>query len=106
MMNEILYEKVMERAGKNQMIIFVHSRRQTSKTALTLKEQAFSQDELTRLVKEDSDNQKILKVIVEKEKITNNDLKELLPFGIAIHHAGMTRDDRELVEHLFAAGHI
>jgi pre-mRNA-splicing helicase BRR2 len=31
--NEIMYEKVIERAGKSQMIIFVHSRRETIKVA-------------------------------------------------------------------------
>lgn len=36
----------------------------------------------------------------------NNDLKELLPYGFAIHHAGMNRVDRALVEDLFADRHI
>ena len=30
----------------------------------------------------------------------------MLPYGFAIHHAGMTRADRTLVEDLFADGHI
>ena len=30
------------------------------------------------------------------------DLKELLPYGFAIHHAGMTRADRNSVEDLYA----
>jgi len=46
LMNEILYEKIMERAGKFQMIIFVHSRRDTVKTAKAIKEMAFAKDEL------------------------------------------------------------
>uniref|UniRef100_A0A671T404 Activating signal cointegrator 1 complex subunit 3 n=1 Tax=Sinocyclocheilus anshuiensis TaxID=1608454 RepID=A0A671T404_9TELE len=50
-MNEIVYEKIMEHAGKNQ-------------------------------------------------------LKDLLPYSFAIHHAGMTRVDRTLVEDLFADRHI
>ncbi|KAF8498426.1 P-loop containing nucleoside triphosphate hydrolase protein, partial [Gautieria morchelliformis] len=29
-----------------------------------------------------------------------------LPFRFAIHHAGMTREDRTLVEDLFMAGHV
>ncbi len=37
MINEILYEKVMERVSNNQMIIFVHSRRDTVRTANYLK---------------------------------------------------------------------
>lgn len=36
----------------------------------------------------------------------NADLKDLLPYGFGIHHAGMTRADRTLVEDLFADGHI
>lgn len=32
--------------------------------------------------------------------------QDLLPYGFAIHHAGMSRVDRTLVEELFAAGHI
>lgn len=36
----------------------------------------------------------------------NGELKDLLPYGFAIHHAGMTRVDRTLVEDLFADRHI
>jgi pre-mRNA-splicing helicase BRR2 len=53
--NEIVYEKVMERAGRCQMIIFVHSRRETIKTAKALKEMAYSKDELGRFLKYYSD---------------------------------------------------
>uniref|UniRef100_A0AAY4ERR1 BRR2 homolog n=1 Tax=Denticeps clupeoides TaxID=299321 RepID=A0AAY4ERR1_9TELE len=57
-MNEIVYEKIMEHAGKNQVCL------------------------------------------------DNLELKDLLPYGFAIHHAGMTRVDRTLVEDLFADRHI
>uniref|UniRef100_A0A452IEJ5 Activating signal cointegrator 1 complex subunit 3 n=1 Tax=Gopherus agassizii TaxID=38772 RepID=A0A452IEJ5_9SAUR len=68
-MNEIVYEKIMEHAGKNQVgltscwyfIVFL---------------------------------------------LQNLELKDLLPYGFAIHHAGMTRVDRTLVEDLFADKHI
>ena len=36
----------------------------------------------------------------------NLELKDLLPYGFAIHHAGMTRVDRTLTEDLFADKHI
>ena len=42
----------------------------------------------------------------EAESVKNTDLRDLLPFGFAIHHAGMARVDRTLVEDLFADGHI
>lgn len=33
-------------------------------------------------------------------------MRSLLPDGIGIHHAGLSRDDRQLVENLFADKHI
>ena len=42
----------------------------------------------------------------EAESCKNTDLRDLLPFGFAIHHAGMARADRTLVEDLFADGHV
>ena len=38
--------------------------------------------------------------------MTNPELRDLLPYGFAIHHAGMSRIDRTLVEDLFADKHI
>lgn len=32
-MNEVVYDKIMEHAGKNQILVFVHSRKETAKTA-------------------------------------------------------------------------
>ncbi|CAN0265487.1 unnamed protein product, partial [Discosporangium mesarthrocarpum] len=37
LMNEICYEKVMAQAGRNQVLIFVHSRAETAKTAKALR---------------------------------------------------------------------
>lgn len=42
----------------------------------------------------------------EAEAAKTSELRDLLPFGFAIHHAGMSRVDRTLVEDLFADGHI
>ena len=42
----------------------------------------------------------------EAEQVKNLELKDILPYGFAIHHAGMTRVDRTLVEDLFADRHI
>ena len=38
--------------------------------------------------------------------VQNPELKDLLSYGFAIHHAGMNRVDRTLVEELFADKHI
>jgi pre-mRNA-splicing helicase BRR2 len=104
LMNEICYEKVLQQAGKNQVLIFTHSRAETAKTAMALRDLATENDTLNRFVREDSASLEILKM--EAASAKNADLKELLPFGFAIHHAGMVRSDRTLVEDLFADKHV
>lgn len=86
------------------MLIFVHSRAETGKTAKALRDLALERDQLSLFVKEGGATQEILRE--ELSTVKNADLKDVLPFGFAIHHAGMARLDRELVEDLFADGHI
>ena len=97
-MNEILYEKVSERAGKSQILIFVHSRKDTIKTARVLKETAFAKDELGKFLRADSVSKKVIEEVLSKEEIRSAELRELLEYGFAVHHAGLTRSDRDLVE--------
>lgn len=33
-------------------------------------------------------------------------MKDILPYGLGIHHAGLSRKDRLLVEQLFASGEL
>jgi pre-mRNA-splicing helicase BRR2 len=104
LMNEICYEKVMEQAGKNQVLVFVHSRKETAKTAKTLRDMALANNTLGKFLKEDAPSREIL--MTEAEEAKDPDLKDLLPYGFAIHHAGLTRADRTLVEDLFKDKHI
>ncbi|KAG4381969.1 hypothetical protein AAZX31_15G237500 [Glycine max] len=104
LMNDICYEKVMAVAGKHQVLIFVHSRKETAKTARAIRDTALANDTLGRFLKEDSASREILHT--HTDLVKSNDLKDLLPYGFAIHHAGMTRTDRQLVEDLFADGHV
>jgi pre-mRNA-splicing helicase BRR2 len=104
LMNDVCYEKVMNIAGKHQVLIFVHSRKETAKTARSIRDTALANDTLGRFLKEDSASREILQR--ETEVVKSSDLRDLLPYGFAIHHAGMARADRTLVEELFADGHI
>ncbi|KAJ8602966.1 hypothetical protein CTAYLR_001574 [Chrysophaeum taylorii] len=104
LMNKICFEKVMAQAGKNQVLIFVHSRAETAKTATALRDMALETDVVSRFIREDSATREILQEECETAK--NDALRDLLPYGFAIHHAGMTRADRNLVEDLFADKHI
>lgn len=103
-MNEIVYEKTMEHAGKNQVLVFVHSRKETGKTARAIRDMCLEKDTLGTFLREGSASMEVLRS--EAEQVKNSELKELLPYGFAIHHAGMTRVDRTLVEDLFADRHI
>src|SRR5258706_3679333 len=98
-MNEACYEKVLDQAGKNQALVIVHSRKETAKTAKFLRDMAVDKETITQFVKPDSGTRELL--LAEVENVTDQSLKDLLPFGFAIHHAGMNAKDRVLVEELF-----
>lgn len=104
LMNEICYEKVLQHAGKNQILIFTHSRAETAKTAKALRDMALENDTLNQFVPEGSASREILRE--ESLAVKNADLKDILPHGFAIHHAGMGRTDRTLVEDLFSDKHV
>merc|ERR1712196_417753 len=72
--------------------------------AKTIRDTALSLGTLVDFLREDSASREILQT--EAESTKNKDLADLLPYGFAVHHAGMTRADRTLVEDLFADGHI
>jgi len=94
----------MEHAGKNPVLVFVHSRKETGKTARALRDMCLEKDTLGQFLREGSASMEVLRT--EAEQVKNNELRDLLPYGFAIHHAGMTRFDRTLVEDLFADKHI
>ena len=87
------------------MLVFVHSRKETAKTARALRDMALAKDAVGTFLREDSASREIL-VTEAEASVKDEALKELLPYGFAIHHAGMARSDRSLVEELFADGHI
>lgn len=102
-MNDIIYSnlKRMLRMGK-QAIIFAHKRGETYSTAL----------ELIDIIKERSadahlfDCEDSWKAKKDVDRSTNQQIKDLFKFGFGIHHAGMLRKDRNLIERLFSEGQI
>ncbi|SJK98702.1 probable ATP dependent RNA helicase [Armillaria ostoyae] len=102
--NEVCYEKVLDQAGKNQTLVFVHSRKETAKTAKFLRDMAVEKETITQFVKADGATREIL--TEEANNVKDSNLRDLLPFGFGIHHAGMSREDRSLVEELFADGSV
>ncbi|XWS51216.1 hypothetical protein CRYUN_Cryun12cG0157800 [Craigia yunnanensis] len=103
LLNEICYKKVADslRQG-HQAMVFVHSRKDTAKTAEKLVELARKYEDL-ELFKNDTHPQFSL---IKKEvvKSRNKDLVQLFESGVGVHHAGMLRADRGLTERLFSDG--
>ena len=105
-MNDVCYTKVLEQVGqnRNQMLIFVHSRKETAKTAKYIRDKALELDTIGQILRSDAATREILKE--EATSAQNADLKDVMPYGFGIHHAGMSRQDRTSVEDLFADGAI
>ncbi|ODV89579.1 hypothetical protein CANCADRAFT_4197 [Tortispora caseinolytica NRRL Y-17796] len=103
-MNDATFAKVTENAGKHQMIIFTHSRKDTVKTAKFIRDKAIEEELISKILRSDNTSQRMLKE--KSEDITNTALKELVRYGFGTHHAGMNAQDRAIVEELFAAGYV
>lgn len=104
-MNEACFDKVLECAtNKHQLIIFVHSRKDTYRTAKWIQEKLIEENKLEMVLKSDAGSVEILKL--EASIMKNQNLQEILPKGFGIHHAGLNKDERLTVEDLFAQGHI
>lgn len=104
-MNTICYEKCLDqlRIG-NQVMVFVHARNATTRTAMTLREMAQQKGHTQIFGCERSlEYQNALKVM---SKSRNNQLKDLFQHGFGFHHAGMLRQDRSMVEKNFSDGVI
>lgn len=70
-MNEVVYDKVMEHAGKNQVLVFVHSRKETSKTAKTIRDMCLEKDTIGMFLKEDSASTEVLRTEAEQTKVSS-----------------------------------
>jgi activating signal cointegrator complex subunit 3 len=112
LMAEVTYEKCAGalRGGK-QAMVFVHSRKDTVKTARQLAELAANRDGVDLFGPPGADDGGTFSATVKKfqnevNKSKNPEVKELFSKGFGCHNAGMLRADRALVERAFAAGVI
>ena len=104
-MDECCYEKVLKMVKQgHQVMVFVHARNATLKTALKLRDIAKNSGEITFFMPEDSKEYGNAQKLMSKSR--NKQLREIFDDGFSVHHAGLLRADRNLVEKLFSAGHI
>ncbi|KAH9210447.1 Sec63 Brl domain-containing protein [Leptodontidium sp. 2 PMI_412] len=97
------FEKVQEMLElDHQVMVFVHSRKDTSGTAKMLYEKAIEQ--ACAHLFDPIDHPGYSAAIKDAARSKGREIRELLPKGIGIHHAGMARSDRNLMEKLFGSG--
>jgi activating signal cointegrator complex subunit 3 len=101
--NTLCYEKVVESIKQgHQALVFVHTRKDTGKTARTLIDLAANAGELELFSCADHPQYALIKKDVSKAK--SREVAEFFESGFGIHNAGMIRSDRSLMERLFADG--
>ena len=103
-MDKICYNLCLQYAMQSkQVMIFVHARNSTQRVATKLREMIQLNNKLDLF-------QPDLAEFPEASKSINNCkntlLKDLFNIGFGIHHAGMIRQDRLLVERLFRTGFL
>ncbi|KAM3614996.1 uncharacterized protein V6R79_021978 [Siganus canaliculatus] len=104
-MDEVCYNKVLEqiKAG-HQVMVFVHARNATVRTAMGLIEIAKNQGEICYFQPDQGSDYGQCEKQVQRSR--NKQMKEMFPEGFGIHHAGMLRSDRSLMESMFSKGYI
>ncbi|CAF0809302.1 unnamed protein product [Adineta steineri] len=113
-LDEVCYDRVLEqiKVGRQQVLVFVHARNATVRTGLQLLEYARNRGDLEHFLwkdKEDDEPKQRLQYQDASKHVShskNIQLRDLFPNGIGIHHAGMLRQDRNMVEKYFSKGFI
>lgn len=101
-LDRVAYDKVAALVEQgHQVMVFVHARKETVKTAMALKEMAMTEGTIDDFSCEDHPQWGIFHRDVGGSR--NKEMRELFKLGFGIHHAGMLRSDRTLTERLFDA---
>jgi activating signal cointegrator complex subunit 3 len=104
-MEEVCYEKVFSNVRRGyQVMVFVHARNATVRTATALRDLASSNGDLAHFQHEQTPRYGAVEKQVMRSR--NKQLRDLFGDGFSIHHAGMLRSDRNLVERMFAEGFV
>ncbi|CRH01535.1 DEAD/DEAH box helicase, putative [Plasmodium relictum] len=97
--NVFTYNEILSSLKKDkQCIIFVCSRNETNKTIEFLIDYALKNNEIDYFTNNLYIDNYIIKSI---KKSSNSYIKNFFTYGCSIHHAGMARSDKILVENLF-----
>ncbi|CAG8556365.1 3173_t:CDS:10, partial [Acaulospora colombiana] len=104
-LNQTCWDKVLKHVKEgHQVMVFVHARKETVKTAQTFREFVLSEGHEELFDVSTHSRYELVKASVMKSR--NKELRELFTHSFGIHHAGMLRSDRSMTENLFKVGLI
>ena len=97
----ITFQKVTDLVTEgHQVMVFVHSRKETVKTAMALRDSAVQDGCLDSFCCDDHAQFRLFRQQIGESR--NKEMKLLFDSGFGIHHAGMLRSDRNLMEKMFS----
>ncbi|EIW61251.1 Sec63-domain-containing protein [Trametes versicolor FP-101664 SS1] len=101
-LDRVTYEKVSElvREG-HQVMVFVHARKETVKAAEAIKEAALADGGLEDFSCQEHPQFDFFRRDIGQSR--NKEMRQLFDHGFGIHHAGMLRTDRNMMERMFEA---
>ncbi|KAF9451641.1 Sec63-domain-containing protein [Macrolepiota fuliginosa MF-IS2] len=101
-LDHVTYEKVSELVAQgHQVMVFVHARKETVKAAIDLKETSVAEGTIDNFSCQEHPQWELFRREISQSR--NKEMKLLFDYGFGIHHAGMLRSDRNLMEKLFEA---
>ncbi|KAJ4467551.1 Sec63-domain-containing protein [Lentinula aciculospora] len=101
-LDRVAFEKVSELVAQgHQVMVFVHARKETVKSALAIQEAALAAGSSDDFSCEDHPQWSLFRRDISQSR--NKEMKQLFDHGFGIHHAGMLRSDRNMMESMFEA---
>ncbi|KAJ7368153.1 Sec63 Brl domain-containing protein [Mycena albidolilacea] len=101
-LDRVAFQKVSELVAQgHQVMVFVHARKETVKTALALRESSVLEGNVDDFSCEDHPQWSMFRRNIGESR--NKEMKQLFDGGFGIHHAGMLRSDRNMMERMFEA---
>lgn len=99
-LDDVTFQKVSELvANGHQVMVFVHARKETVKAAMSLREMALLEGNSEDFLCEDHPQWNFYRQKIGESR--NKEMKQLFDGGFGIHHAGMLRSDRNMMEKMF-----
>ncbi|KAL9054359.1 MAG: hypothetical protein Q9206_003581 [Seirophora lacunosa] len=104
-LDQVAFLKVKEMLEQgHQVMVFVHSRKDTVLTSRIFLKMAAEQSCLDLFDCQDVEGYS--SAMRDLKQTKGREIRELVPQGFGTHHAGMPRSDRNKIERVFASGHI